>query len=69
MLERQIKAQTSENRSLADRNARLDAEVADLRDGFSALEERARADLGLIGADESFYLLAQPEHESGQPGS
>lgn len=52
----QVEAQRAENRELAERNRRLEAEVADLRQGFSALEERARADLGLIGPNESFVI-------------
>ena len=54
----QVAAQRIENRSLTDRNRRLEAEVADLRQGFSALEERARSDLGLIGPNESFFIYA-----------
>lgn len=56
----QVEAQREENRQLAERNRRLEAEVADLRQGFSALEERARADLGLIGPNESFVIHAGP---------
>ncbi len=55
-LEEQVAAQRTENRQLTERNRRLDAEVADLRQGFSALEERARSDLGLIGPNESFFI-------------
>jgi cell division protein FtsB len=58
----QVAAQRYENRGLADRNRRLDAEVADLRQGFSALEERARSDLGLIGSNETFFIYpASPD--------
>jgi cell division protein FtsB len=58
----QVAAQRDENRGLADRNRRLDAEVADLRQGFSALEERARSDLGLIGSNETFFIYpASPD--------
>jgi cell division protein FtsB len=57
----QVTAQRAENAQLTDRNRRLEAEVADLRHGFSALEERARADLGLVGPNESFYIFAGPE--------
>jgi cell division protein FtsB len=53
----QLAAQRAENRDMAERNRRLEAEVADLRQGFSALEERARSDLGLIGPNESFYIF------------
>ena len=52
-----IVAQTAENARLNQRNQRLEAEVIELRKGDSAVEERARADLGLIGPDETFYLF------------
>lgn len=52
-----ISAQTAENTRLNQRNQRLEAEVVELRKGDSAVEERARADLGLIGPDETFYLF------------
>ncbi len=56
-LRNSVAAQSAENERLAGRNARLHAEVTDLKDGFSALEERARSDLGMVGEDESFYLF------------
>lgn len=52
-----ITGQTAENAQLSQRNQRLEAEVVELRKGDSAVEERARADLGLIGPDETFYLF------------
>ncbi len=52
-----ITGQTAENARLNQRNQRLEAEVIELRKGDSAVEERARADLGLIGPDETFYLF------------
>ncbi|MDH5255069.1 MAG: septum formation initiator family protein [Gammaproteobacteria bacterium] len=52
-----ITEQTAENARLAQRNQRLEAEVVELRKGDTAVEERARADLGLIGPDETFYLF------------
>ena len=42
-----VAAQQTNNERLAERNARLQAEVSDLKSGFSALEERARSDLGI----------------------
>lgn len=54
----QVDLQQNENAQLAERNARLEAEVEDLRGGFGAVEERARSDLGLIAPDESFYVFA-----------
>ncbi len=65
----QVKSQQAENLQLTDRNRRLEAEVADLRQGFSALEERARSDLGLIGANESFYIFAGEPAEGAAAGS
>ena len=57
-----IGEQVEENRHLDQRNQRLEAEVTDLRKSEGALEERARADLGLIGPDETLYIFsaAQP---------
>ena len=56
-LRNSVATQSVENERLAGRNARLHAEVTDLKDGFAALEERARSDLGMVGEDESFYLF------------
>lgn len=55
-----VELQQAENKELAERNERLHAEVQDLKDGFSALEERARADLGLIAPNETFYVVSDP---------
>ncbi len=60
-LHTQVELQTRENEQLAERNERLEAEVADLEDGFGAVEERARSDLGLIGEDETFYVFSEQQ--------
>ena len=60
-LEDRVEAQTAENRHLKDQNDQLNAEVEDLKSGFSALEERARSDLGMVGSDENFYLFGTAE--------
>ncbi len=52
-----VEAQTEENRLLALKNAALDAEVQDLKQGLAAAEERARAELGLIAPGEVFYQI------------
>lgn len=57
-LRNQISTQRAENRELTSRNQRLESEVADLKQGFSALEERARSDLGLIAPNESFFIYS-----------
>ncbi|MCH8136459.1 MAG: septum formation initiator family protein [Proteobacteria bacterium] len=45
------------NKKLVERNAVLDAEVINLKQGLDAAEERARTDLGFIGRGETFYLV------------
>jgi cell division protein FtsB len=57
-LRQQVDFQKNENDQLAERNARLEAEVEDLKKGFGAVEERARSDLGLISPNESFFVFS-----------
>ena len=56
-----VAAQRSENERLDERNRQLAAEVRDLKQGFVALEERARSDLGMISRNETFYQVVPPE--------
>lgn len=42
------------------RNAALEAEVEDLRNGMAAVEERARRDLGMIRKNETFFQIIEP---------
>jgi len=58
-LRQEIDAQKSENETLRERNAALEAEVRDLKEGHEALEERARSELGLIRRGETFYQLIE----------
>ncbi|WP_026180090.1 septum formation initiator family protein [Hahella ganghwensis] len=58
-LYQQIQEQESENQTLHERNMRLDAEVMELKLAQSAIEERARNQLGMIYPDEQFYLLIE----------
>lgn len=63
-LNTQVELQRTENEELDERNARLRAEVEDLRGGFAAVEERARSSLGLIAPEESFFLFSgEPDGE------
>jgi cell division protein FtsB len=39
------------------RNAGLDAEVRDLKQGYDAIEERARFELGMVKQDEVFVQI------------
>lgn len=58
-LERQLAEQQAENDSLRQRNQLLESEVLDLKNGLEAVEERARADLGMIRDDETFYMIIE----------
>ena len=55
-----IQGQQKENDEMASRNAQLKEEIKDLKDGFSAIEEKARGDIGMIKEGEEFYLLTEP---------
>ena len=54
-LDRQLTAQAAKNDGLERRNAALEAEVRDLKQGTDAIEERARYELGMVRADEVFF--------------
>ena len=57
-----IRAQGEENAELAERNRALAAEIEDLKRGLTAIEERARSDMGMVRPDETFYrLLEKPQ--------
>ncbi len=60
VLSQQMAAQQSINMDMQQRNAALSAEVQDLRKGSDALEERARADLGMIRDREVYYRYVEP---------
>jgi cell division protein FtsB len=58
-LHRQVEAQQQVNQQTQTRNAMLDAEVRDLKQGTAAIEERARSELGMIKRDEVFYQILE----------
>lgn len=67
-LEQAILEQRRENQLLTERNQRLEAEVADLKEGVKAIEERARSEMGLIQEGETFFRLIEPDsHRRSQP--
>ncbi len=45
---------------LKARNAKLDSEVGDLKEGTGAVEERARYELGMIKQNEIFVQIVGP---------
>jgi cell division protein FtsB len=65
-LDRQLAGQQEANAKLALRNEALEADVRDLKTGFEAIEERARAELGMVRGDEVFFQL-QPAGNRSRP--
>ena len=72
-LNRQVEAQLQVNQQAQTRNAVLDAEVRDLKQGTAAIEERARSELGMIKRDEVFFQVLEnpsaqnPEKQAASP--
>jgi cell division protein FtsB len=68
-LEKAVSDQKQQNEDLAGQNARLAAEVRDLKKGVTALEERARSELGMIAGNETFYQVIPPrgKESAGSP--
>jgi len=62
-LSRQIETQKEANAALKVRNDTLDAEVRDLKQGYAAIEERARSELGMVKQDEVFYQVMEKSPE------
>jgi cell division protein FtsB len=65
-LEKAVDKQKADNAELVGRNAQLAAEVRDLKKGVTALEERARSDLGMIAGNETFYQVVPPGNKSAE---
>jgi cell division protein FtsB len=59
-LKKEISVQGEENRKLEERNRTLAAEVADLKKGLAAIEERSRSELGMIKKNETFFHVIEP---------
>lgn len=56
-LNQQIQQQEQENSRLQLQNDRLAAEVRALKDGYAAIEAKAREELGFVKKDETFFLV------------
>ena len=51
-LQSQLDQQNAANDAARERNARLSAEVSDLKEGLEMVEEKARAELGMVRPNE-----------------
>jgi cell division protein FtsB len=56
-MESQVDAMRQKTDALKARNAKLESEVRDLKDGTGAVEERARYELGMIKQNEIFVQV------------
>ena len=56
-MNRQVEAQKKINEQTQARNAAVDVEVRDLKQGTEAIEERARSELGMVKRGEVFYQI------------
>lgn len=59
-LDKQVTVAHSKNEELKQRNAKLESEVEDLKNGTEAVEERARFELGMVKKDEIFVQILEP---------
>ena len=65
-LRQQIEQQQAENAQLSERNAALEGEVKDFKQGLGAIEERARNELGMIKKDETFFQIIESDKSDTQ---
>ena len=68
-LDKQVMAATRRNDELKARNAKLGSEVADLKEGTGAVEERARFELGMIRDNEIFVQVLDPNARLAAPAA
>jgi len=62
-LENQVDTSHARTEALKARNAKLESEVRDLRDGLGAVEERARYELGMIKQNEIFVQVLRKDEK------
>ena len=55
----QLEEQKKNNEQAEIANARLQAEINDLREGLDMVEEKARTELGMVKANEIFVQIAK----------
>ncbi|NQZ51461.1 MAG: cell division protein FtsB [Moritella sp.] len=61
-IEREVNIQHRNNQVLIERNTALKNEILDLRNGYDAIEERTRNELGMIKEGETFYRIINDDH-------
>jgi cell division protein FtsB len=57
-LSAQLRDQKAKNTTARERNAQASAELSDLKDGLEIVEEKARAELGMVKQDEILVQVA-----------
>ena len=65
-LDHKLTQQRAGNAVLQQRNDALVAEVRDLKNGYEAIEERARYELGLTRNNEVFFQFIDPAPPRGR---
>ena len=58
-LSAKLTEQRAENATAKARNAQMDAEVRDLKEGLEMVEERARHELGMVKPDEIYVQVSR----------
>ena len=64
-LQVQVKEQRRHNAVLRAKNEVLARDVSALKTGMAGVEEHARTDLGMIGQDETFYMILGGDKTEG----
>ena len=58
-LNQELAAQKRSNAQAEQANARMEAEIRDLREGLEMVEEKARSELGMVKPNEIFVQVAK----------
>ena len=59
-LQRDLEGQQQTNERARERNARVTAEVTDLKEGLEMVEDKARSELGMLKPDEVLVQVSRP---------
>jgi cell division protein FtsB len=60
-MQRKLQKQKADNAAAQQANERLAAEVRDLKEGVEMVEEKARAELGMVKPNEIFVNVVTPK--------